>query len=67
MGEVEYPATNSKNPFKVPFHFISSQSIERYPPDIPKQPTPNLSYTSSVDSPHQDSYSNEELRGVSSK
>jgi hypothetical protein len=59
--EVEYPATDSKNPFEVPFDFISSQSIERYPLDIPIQPTLDLSHTSSSDIPHQDSSSNEEL------
>lgn len=65
--EVEYLATDSKNPFEVPFDLISSQSIEWYPPDIPKQPTPDPSYTSLPDIPHQDSSSNQEIQGVSSE
>ena len=64
---VKYPTIDSKNTFEVPFDFISSQSIERYPPNIPIQPTLDLSYTSSPDIPHQDSSSNEELWGVSSE
>ena len=56
-----------KNPFEVPSDFISSQSIGRYPPEIPTQPNPDPSYTSSLDIPQQDSSSNEELRGVSSE
>ena len=65
--EVEHPTIDSKNTFEVPFDFISSQSIERYPPNIPLQPTLDPSYTSSPDIPHQDSSSNEELWGVSSE
>lgn len=53
--EVEHPAIDSNNTFKVPFDFISSQNIEWCHPDIPIQPTPDLSYTSSPDIPHQDS------------
>ena len=64
---MEHPAIDSKNTFKVPFDFISYQTIEGYPPEIPIQPTPNLSHTSSPNIPHQDSSSNEELRGVSSE
>ena len=51
---MEHPLIDSKNTFKVPF-----DSIERYPPDIQIQPT--------LDLPHQDSSSNEELQGVSSE
>ena len=64
--EVEHPTIDSKNTFEVPFDFISSQSIERYPPNIPIQLTLDPSYTSSLDIPHQDSSSDEELQGVSS-
>ena len=60
--ELEHPTIYSNNTFKVPFDFI-----ERYPPDIPIQPTPDSSYTSSPNIPHQDSSSNEELQGVSSE
>ena len=60
--EVEHPSIDSKNTFKVSFDFI-----ERYPPNILIQPTPDPSYTSSPDIPHQDSSSNEELQGVSSE
>ena len=63
--EVEHPAIDSKNTFKVPFDFFSSQSIKRYPPNIPIQPTLDPSDTSSPGIPHQDSSSNEELQGVS--
>ena len=49
--EVEHPAIDSKNTFEVPFDFSSSQSFERYPPEIP----------------NQDSSSNKELQGVSSE
>ena len=63
--EVEHPTIDLKNTFDVPFDFISSQSLLRYPFDIPMQPTPDLSYTSSRDIPHQYSSSNEELWGVS--
>jgi hypothetical protein len=59
--KVEYLATHSKNPFEVPFYFISSQSIERYPLGISIQPTLDPSYTSSPIIPHQDSCSNKEL------
>ena len=55
--EVEHPTIDSKNTFEVPFDLFSSQ--------IPIQPTPNPSHTSSPDIPHQDSSSNEELQGVS--
>jgi hypothetical protein len=65
--EVEHRAIDSKNTFEVPFDFISSQTIRQYPPKIPIQPTPNPSYTSSPNIPHQDSSSNEELQGVSSE
>jgi hypothetical protein len=60
---VEHLATDSKNPFEVPFDFISSQ----FPPEIPIQPTLDPSYTSSPDIPHQDSSSNEDIQGVSTK
>ena len=53
--EVEHPAIDPKNTFEVPFDFISSQSIERYPPNILIQPTLDPSYTSSLDIPHQES------------
>ena len=65
--EVEHLEIDSKNTFEVPFDFISSQSIERYPPNILIQPTLDPSYTSSLDIPDQDSSSNEELQGVSSE
>ena len=65
--EVEHPAIDSKNTFEVPFDFISSQTTRWYPPEIPIQPTIDPSYTSSPDIPHQDSYSNEEVWGVSSE
>ena len=55
--EVGHPSIGSKNTFEVPFDFISSHTTEQYPPNIP---TPNPSYTSSPDIPHQDSSSNEE-------
>ena len=60
LGEVEYLVTDSKNPFKVPSDFISSQSIKRYPPKIPTQPTLDPSYTSSPNTPcpHKHSSSN---------
>ena len=57
--EVEHLAIDSKNTFEVPFDFIWSQSIERYPPNIPIQLTPDPSYTSSLDIPNQDSSSSE--------
>ena len=65
--EVEHPAIDSKNTFKVPFYFISSQTIEGYHPEIPIQPMLDPSYTSSPDIPNQDSSSNKELQGVSSE
>ena len=65
--EVEHPAIDSKNTFEVPFDFISSQSFERYPPEIPIQPSLDPSYTSSPKIPIQDSSSNEELQGISSE
>ena len=49
--EVEHPTIDSKNTFEVPF-----DSIKRYLPDIPIQPTLYPSHTSS---------SNKELQGVS--
>ena len=63
--QVEHPTIDSKNTFEVPFDFISSQTIEGYPPEIPIEPTLNPSYTSSPDIPNQDSSSNKELQGVS--
>ena len=65
--EVKHPTIDSKNTFKVPVEFISSQITERYPPEIPIQPTLDLSYTSSPDIPNQDSSSDKELQGVSSE
>ena len=65
--EVEHPTIDSKNTFEVPFNFISSQTIEGYHPEIPLQPTLDPFYTSSPKIPNQDSSSNEELQGVSSK
>jgi len=65
--EVEHPTIDSKNTFEVPFDFISSQSFERYPPEIPIQPSLDPSYTSSLEIPDQDSSSNKELQGVSSE
>ena len=62
--EVKDSSIASKKPFEVPYDFISSQFIGLYPPKIPTQPTLDSSYTSSPDIPHQDSSSNEELRGV---
>ena len=62
--EVEHPAIDSKNTFKVPFDFISSQTIEGYHPEIPLQPTLDPSYTSSPEIPNQDSSSNEEIKCV---
>ena len=56
--EVEHLAIDSKNTFEVPFDLISSQTIERYPLDIPIQPTLDPSYTSSHSIPHQVSSSN---------
>ena len=67
LREVKDLATDSKNHFEVPFDSISSQSIEWYPLDIPIEPTPNMYYTSSLDIPHQDSSSNEEIWDVSFK
>ena len=64
---MEHPVIDSKNTFEEPFDFISSQTIERYPPEIPIQPTLYPSYTSSTDMPNQDSSSNRELQGVSSE
>ena len=65
--EVKHPSIDSKNTFEVPFNFISSQSFERYPPEIPIQPSLDPSYTSSPEIPNQDSSSNKELQGVSSE
>ena len=56
--EVEHPTIDSKNTFEVPFDFISSQSIERYPLNIPIQLPPDSSYTYSPNNPLQDSSSN---------
>ena len=64
---MEHPTIYSKNTFEVPFHFISSQTIKGYHPEIPLQPTLDPSYTSSLDIQHEDSSSNEELQGVSSE
>ena len=64
LREVEHPTIDSKNTFEVPFDFISSQTIERYP-EIPIQPTLDPSYTSSPNIPNQESSSNKELQGVS--
>ena len=57
--EVEHPVIDSKNTFKVPFNFISSQTIKGCHPEIPIQSTLDPSYTSSPDIPNQDSSSNE--------
>ena len=65
--EVKHLATYSNNTFEVPFHFISSQTIEGYPPNISIQSTVDPSYTSSPDIPHQESSSNKKLQGISSK
>ena len=62
--EVEHPTIDSKNTFEVPFDLILSQFTGRYPLEIPTQPTLDLSCTFSPNIPHQDSYSNEELKGV---
>ena len=35
----QHPTIDSKNTFEVPFDFISSQTIEGYPLEIPIQPT----------------------------
>ena len=59
--EVKDSTTYSKKTFEVPSNFISSQLIKRYPPEIPTQPTIDMSYTSLTDIPHQDSSSNEDL------
>ncbi|CAF4379790.1 unnamed protein product, partial [Adineta steineri] len=53
--------------FEVSFDFISSQTIEGYPPDISIQSSLDPSYSSSPDIPNQDSSSNKELQGVSSE
>ena len=63
--EVKDSSTSSKKPFEVPYDFISSQLTRGYPPKIPTQPTLDPSYTYLYDLPHQDSSSNEELRGIS--
>ena len=64
---MEHPTIDSKNTFEVPFDFILSQTIKGYHPEIPIQPTLDPSYTSSPESPNQDSSSNRELQGVSSE
>ena len=64
---MEHPTIDLKDTFEVAFHFISSQTIEGYHPEIPIQPTLDPSYTSSPDIPNQDSSSNKELQGVSSE
>jgi hypothetical protein len=61
---VKDSSTYSNKHFEVPSNFISSQFTRRYPLEIPTQPTPYLSYASSPDIPHQDSSSNEDIRGV---
>ena len=58
LREVEHPAIDSNNTFEVPFDFSSSQSFERYPPEIPIQPSLDPSYTSPPEIPNQDSSSN---------
>ena len=65
--EVKDSSTASKKTFKVPFDFISSQFAKQYPHEILTKPTLDLSYTSSLDIPHQYSSLSEELQGVSSK
>jgi hypothetical protein len=60
--EVKDSTIASKKPFEVPSEFTG-----QYPPKIPTKPTLDPSYTSSLDIPHQDSSSNEEIQGVSSK
>ena len=65
--EVKDSSTASNKSFKIPSNFISSQFTKRYPLENPTQPTLDPSHTSSSDIPHQDSSSNEELRGVSSE
>ena len=67
LQELKDLATASNKSFELPSDFISSQFLGLYPPEIPTQPTLDLSYTSSPDIPHQDSSSNEELQGVSSE
>jgi len=64
---VEHPTIDSKNTFEVPFDFISSQTIEGYPLKVSIQPTPDPSYTLSLDIQNRDSSSNEYLQGVSSE
>ena len=39
LREVEHPTIDSNNTFKVPFEFISYQTIKGYHPEIPIQPT----------------------------
>ena len=69
MREVKNSTTTSKKYFEVPSDLITSQYTIIYPPEIPTQPTLDLSYTSSTDTAHQyqDSSLNEELRGVTLK
>lgn len=64
--ENKIPATTSKKFFKVPSDFIASHHTRRYPLEIPTQTSPDISYTSSPNTPHQykDSSLNEELWGV---
>ena len=59
----------SKRSFELPFDFITSQHTGRYPLDIPTPTILDLTYTSSPNTPtqHQDSCSNEEIRGVTPK
>ena len=64
---MKYLAIASKKSFEVPYDFISSQFTKQYPPEITTHPSLDLSHTSSPDIPHQDSSSNKELQGVSSK
>ena len=61
---MKYLNTSSKKHFEVLSDFISSQFTRQCPLGIPTQPTLHPCYTSSPDIPHQDSYSNEELKGV---
>ena len=65
--EIKDSTTSSKKPFKVSYDVISSQFTRWYPPEIPAQPTPDPSCTSSPDIPHQESSSNEDIQGVSSE
>ena len=67
LQEVKDSTTYSKKPSEVPSGFISSDCTGRYPADILVETTLDPSYTSSLDIPHQDSSSNQDLQGVSSE